>query len=175
MKPVANHIQFCPSCGDPSIEPFKNVAVRCPACDFELFMSPATSAAALIEDASGRLLVVKRKNEPRKGAYGLPGGFADPNETLEQTLIREVKEEVNLDLVSWSFLGGWPNKYPFKSVVYSVVDIYFIAKVANFDTLQSCQEELESIHFVDPAQVDDQDWAFPSLRNAIQLYLKRGK
>lgn len=173
MKSATNHIQFCPSCGDSSVKPFKSIAVRCPACGFELFMSPSTSAAALIEDASGKLLVVKRNKEPRKGAFGLPGGFADPNETLEDTLIREVKEEVNLDLVSWSFLGGWPNEYPFKSVIYSVVDIYFLAQVETFDTLRSCQDELESIHFVDPALVNENEWAFPSLKNAIRRYLSQ--
>ena len=129
MRSATNHIQFCPSCGDPSVEPFKSVAVRCSACGFELFFSPSTSAAAFIEGPSGKLLVVKRKKEPRKGFFGLPGGFAAPNETLEATLIREVKEEVNLDLVSWSFLGGWPNEYAYKSVVYSVMDTYFTAKV----------------------------------------------
>ena len=173
MESAPNHFQFCPACGDPSIEPSKNVSVRCPACDFELFMSPATSAAALIEDDSGNLLVIKRKKDPRKGYYGMPGGFANPNETLQETLIREVKEEVNLDLISWSFLGSWPNQYPFKSVIYSVVDTYFTAKVENFDKMQSCQEELESIHFLDPALVDPKDWAFPSLEKAIQLFLEQ--
>ena len=105
----------------------------------------------------------------------MPGGFANPNETLQETLIREVKEEVNLDLISWSFLGSWPNQYPFKSVIYSVVDTYFTAKVENFDKMQSCQEELESIHFLDPALVDPKNWAFPSLEKAIQLLLEQRK
>lgn len=88
-------------------------------------------------------------------------------------MIREVKEEVNLDLISWSFLGGWPNEYPFKSVIYSVVDIYFLAQVETFDTMRSCQDELESIHFVDPALVNENEWAFPSLKNAIRRYLSQ--
>ena len=98
MKSAPNHFQFCPACGDPSIQTVDNVSVRCPACEFELFMSPSISAAALIEDAAGNLLVIKRKKDPRKGCFGMPGGFANPKETLEETLIREVKEEVNLDL-----------------------------------------------------------------------------
>jgi len=175
MKSAPNHFQFCPACGDPSIETVDSVSVRCPACEFELFMSPSISAAALIEDAAGNLLVIKRKKDPRKGYFGMPGGFANPNETLDETLIREVKEEVNLDLISWSYLGAWPNQYPFKSVIYSVVDTYFTAKVENFDKMQSCQEELESIHFLDPALVDPKNWAFPSLEKAIQLLLEQRK
>ena len=171
MKSALGHFQYCPSCGESSIESLKETAVRCDACGFEFHMSPSSSAAALIEDDEGRLLVVKRRKEPSKGKFGLPGGFADPGESLEETLQREVKEEVNLELDSWTFLGGWPNQYAYKSVIYSVVDTYFVAKTNSFDALQACQDELESVHFVDPRTVDSDDWAFPSLQNAIRRYL----
>jgi hypothetical protein len=39
--------------------------------------------------------------------------------------------------------------------------------------MDSCQEELQSIHFVDPDKIDPKEWAFPSLQNAIQLYLSQ--
>lgn len=171
MLPALDHFHFCPFCGASSIERTQETAIRCPSCSFEFYMSPAASAAALIEDAHGRILVVKRAKDPSKGKFGLPGGFADVGETLEESLQREVREEVNITLESWSFLGGWPNQYAYKSVIYAVVDNYYTANVENFDSLRSCQEELESVHFVDPKSVDPEDWAFPSLRNAIQCYL----
>lgn len=173
MKPALDHFNFCPSCGKSEIERTKSVAVRCRACGLQYFMSPTVSAAALIEDEEGRILVVKRGKNPRKGKLGLPGGFADPGETLEETLQRETKEEVNLELESWSFLGGWPNQYAFESVIYTVVDTYFIARARNFESIQTCQEELESIHFVYPREVHENEWAFPSLQNAIRCYLDR--
>ena len=134
-------------------------------------MSPCVSAAALIEDPSGKLLVIKRKKDPSKGKLGVPGGFADPGETLEETLQREVREEVNLLLDSWSFLGGWPNQYTYKSVVYSVVDTYFVANVSQFDSLRACAEEIDGVQFVEASSIDPNEWAFPSLRNAIDRYI----
>lgn len=47
---------------------------------------------------SGHLLLVKRRSEPGKGLYALPGGFLKPNETLEEAAIRELKEETLLKL-----------------------------------------------------------------------------
>lgn len=43
-----------------------------------------------------KILLVKRKEEPYKNCYALPGGFVQPNETLVQAAARELKEETNL-------------------------------------------------------------------------------
>ncbi len=47
---------------------------------------------------SGHLLLVKRKYAPGKGLYALPGGFLDPHETLEQAVLRELREETKIHL-----------------------------------------------------------------------------
>lgn len=46
-------------------------------------------------DGQLKILLVKRKNHPFKNMYALPGGFANPNESLEQAAARELKEETN--------------------------------------------------------------------------------
>lgn len=55
-----------------------------------------TSDAVVIK--SGHILVIKRKFEPGKGLYALPGGFIKQNETIEQSAIRELKEETKIDV-----------------------------------------------------------------------------
>lgn len=45
---------------------------------------------------SGHVLLVKRKAAPGEGLYALPGGFLNPNETIETGMLRELREETKL-------------------------------------------------------------------------------
>jgi mutator protein MutT len=58
---------------------------------------PILGIAALIFDR-GRILLVERGREPLKGYWSLPGGVLDVGETLEQGVIREVREETGLEV-----------------------------------------------------------------------------
>jgi mutator protein MutT len=46
----------------------------------------------------GKILLEKRKNDPGKGKWSIPGGLVELGENIEQTVIREVKEETGLDV-----------------------------------------------------------------------------
>ena len=46
----------------------------------------------------GRIVLIKRKNEPFKDFYALPGGIVEYGETVEEALKREVKQETGLDV-----------------------------------------------------------------------------
>ena len=52
--------------------------------------------AVIIKD--GKILLEKRKNDPGKGKWSIPGGLVELGESVEQTVIREVKEETGLDV-----------------------------------------------------------------------------
>jgi len=51
---------------------------------------------AVIADADGRLVLVRRANPPHAGLWSLPGGRMEPGETREQAVVREVAEETGL-------------------------------------------------------------------------------
>ena len=48
--------------------------------------------------SEGKILLEKRKNEQGKGKWSIPGGVVDLGESLEQAVIREVKEETCLEV-----------------------------------------------------------------------------
>lgn len=57
--------------------------------------SVVPSASAIVTDELGRILLIKRRDNE---LWALPGGGHDIGETIEQTAIREVKEETGLDV-----------------------------------------------------------------------------
>lgn len=56
------------------------------------------TGGAIIRDHAGRILLQQRSDY---GDWGLPGGGMEPGESIEETMIREVKEETGLDVSSY--------------------------------------------------------------------------
>ena len=52
---------------------------------------------AVVHDAAGRLLLIRRGHDPHRGLWSLPGGRVEPGESPEQAVVREVREETGLD------------------------------------------------------------------------------
>ena len=78
---------------------------------------------------NGRILLEKRKGEPGKGKWSIPGGLVELGERAEQTVIREVREETNLEVEnpelidvvdSITFDEGGRIKYHFVIIDYFV-------------------------------------------------------
>lgn len=61
---------------------------------------------AIISDAAGRLLLIKRGHEPGKGLWSLPGGRVEAGETDEQAVVREVLEETGLTVAVGRLVGA---------------------------------------------------------------------
>ena len=68
-------------------------------------ITPALTTDCVIYDPAGRVLLIRRKNEPFKGAFALPGGFVDIGETVEAACRREVREEVGLEVGDLKLVG----------------------------------------------------------------------
>lgn len=60
---------------------------------------------AVVHDRHGRLLLIRRAQEPGLGLWSLPGGRVEPGETDEQAVIREVHEETGLRVRAGRLLG----------------------------------------------------------------------
>jgi len=62
----------------------------------------------------GEILLVKRKNDPFKGKWALPGGFVEYGEKTEDAVVREVLEETGLKATVYKTIGVYsdPNRDP---------------------------------------------------------------
>jgi mutator protein MutT len=60
---------------------------------------------AVIKDAAGRLLLIRRGHDPGAGLWSLPGGRIEPGETDEHAVVREVLEETGLQVACGRLVG----------------------------------------------------------------------
>lgn len=88
---------FCPRCGHPLEVRQAAGALRpvCPSCGRIHFFDPKVAVGLLIEQA-GRLLLVRRANDPERGKWSIPAGFVDAGEDPAQAAEREGQEETGL-------------------------------------------------------------------------------
>ena len=104
--------KFCGKCGTKTAEKPDERAIICPNCSTVVFpkISPAIIVAILCKD---KILLAHNSNFEQK-RYSLVAGYVDVGETLEETVMREVKEEVGLDVKNiryyksqpWAFSGS---------------------------------------------------------------------
>jgi mutator protein MutT len=66
---------------------------------------PTVAVGAVIARSDGRVLLVRRGRPPLAGSWSLPGGRLEAGETLEQGVIREVREETGLRVRARTPLG----------------------------------------------------------------------
>ena len=86
------------------------------------------TSTAMIPFPSNRILLVKRDTVPFKGYWALPGGRMDPGENIEQTIIREVKEETGLDVTLVRKIGEYIEKGVKDDVEYEYYPTCFLVK-----------------------------------------------
>ena len=105
----------------------------------------------------GKILLEKRKNEPGKGKWSIPGGLVELGESVEQTVTREVKEETGLEVEKPEHIDVVDNvvrddngeiKYHF------VIIDYFVKLKGGTLKAQSDAEELKWIPLNDAEKYD---------------------
>lgn len=96
-----SEIGYCNRCGQPlsAQEKFGRLRPVCTTCGFVRFDDPKVAVAAVITQAD-QILLVKRAIDPERGKWALPAGYVDRGEDPSLALIREVREETGLEVVT---------------------------------------------------------------------------
>jgi mutator protein MutT len=91
------------------------VSEKCPECGH--YNNRGTTVDAVII-SDNRILLIKRGRDPFKNYWALPGGYIDWNETAEEAVAREVKEEVGLTVLSTQLIGVYssPDRHPQQAI-----------------------------------------------------------
>ncbi|MGL4346694.1 MAG: NUDIX hydrolase [Chitinophagaceae bacterium] len=164
-----NVFKYCPFCGSKSFSACEEKSLQCRLCKKKFYINMSAATVAIIENEYQELLLVERKYNPAKGKLDLPGGFVDIGETAEQAIIREVKEEVNLEVEQVFFLGSFPNEYLFGGVLYFTLDMLFRCKVKSFDAIVA-NDDANKFLFLSAEKIYVEDIGLRSIKHIIQQY-----
>lgn len=178
---------FCPSCASKKITFKEGKAFRCPDCGFTYYhnIAAATGCLIVVPEADGeRLVFLVRGKEPAIGKLDLPGGFVDIGEGAVEGLYRELKEEIGWtppiphgkNLVDvFTLFASFSNIYKYKGIDYNTCDMYFYVNAPGLkpEDIHLEKDEVTGICFLKPEEINFDDFAFNSTRQAVEAYLKK--
>lgn len=104
----AREHRFCGSCGQAMAQVPRERAMYCAPCDLRSY--PRISPSMIVLVTRGDEILLARSPRFVTGVYSTLAGFAEPGESAEDCLVREVREEVALEVRNIQYVGSqcWP-------------------------------------------------------------------
>lgn len=98
--------RFCPSCGGSLQEQQVEDRRRpvCVACGFVYYFDPKVAVAVIVPHGDG-IVLGRRAIDPGQGDWSFPSGYVDRGEVVEEAALREVREEIGLDVALDGLVG----------------------------------------------------------------------
>lgn len=148
-----NH-QFCGKCGNKTHQVTHQFEKHCDHCHLSFFPKLSPAIIVLIKKEN-QILMARQKNFP-PGVYGLIAGFVEAGESLEETVHREVYEEVGIRVNNIRYYGSQPWPFP-DSLMMGFTADYESGEIACLDG------ELENAGWFDAGSIP----GYPSSSNSI--------
>jgi len=112
--------RYCGRCGQTTVRAVGEHSVRCEACELPCY--PRIAPAIIVLVRRGRQALLARSARFASGMYSTLAGFVEPGESLEDTLAREVREEVGIEVANIRYFGSQPWPFPHSLMVGFVAD-----------------------------------------------------
>lgn len=159
----------CPKCGLLSFNFDGKKVYLCSHCNYEFFFNAATAVGALIVK-DGQLLTAVRAHNPGQGLLDLPGGFVDPDESMEEALRRELQEELSITLTVIQYYSSGSNRYLYNTIEYATCDAFFICEANNYDNMQA-NDDISEYRWIPLKEINLPAFAFKSVQQVIQKWV----
>ena len=140
------NLEYCSKCGKKNVYGFidGNKRYHCNHCKAIHYQNPKPTAT-IICIQNNSILLAKRAYEPAKGEWGLPGGFMELNETLEEAAQRELKEETNLDGKVVNLLSTCSHY----GTIFGDILLIAVEMSVNDYSIMKAGDDAEELHFFD--------------------------
>jgi len=167
-----NVLKFCPRCGSAHFPATEGRSFKCSDCSFNFYANSSAAVAVLLFNEKGELLFTRRAIEPHLGKLDLPGGFIEPMETAEQAAVREIQEELGIEIHSLRYFCSYPNEYIFSGFSVYTLDLAFLAKTESLNKM-TAMDDISSFEFYNPHEIDLEELPSVSMKNIIQKLIQR--
>jgi NAD+ diphosphatase len=114
-----NH-RFCGRCGAETVRQRTELSRTCPVCGLQHF--PRISPAVIVRVERGDEILLARSPHFAPGVYSTLAGFVEPGESLEDTILREIQEEVGVRVTNLRYFGSQPWPFPHSLMIGFVAD-----------------------------------------------------
>lgn len=102
--------RFCGRCGGKTEPAPGELAKRCTRCGMMHY--PRLSPAAIVLVRRGDWILLARSHGFPPGLYSVLAGFVEPGESIEEAVVREVREEVGIEVTNVRYFGSQPWPFP---------------------------------------------------------------
>ena len=158
--------RYCGCCGKPMVHSQKERMMECPSCGNQEY--PVLCPAVIVGITNGNKIILSKYEGRRFKRYALIAGFAEIGETIEETVHREVMEEVGLKVKNLRYYKSQP--WSFSSTLL----FGFFCDVDGDDTLTIDHEELSMAQWVERDKIPDQGTNI-SLTKEMMMLFRDGK
>ena len=161
------YLEYCSNCGLKNKNGYidGNIRFHCQECKTIHYENPKPTATLICPNGNS-ILLGKRAYNPGKGEWGLPGGFMELNESLEEAAIRELKEETNLNGTVNHILGTCSH---YGSIFGDVLLIGLIVDLQNDLSLMKAGDDVSELQFFNINKLPD--LAFECHRKIVSYYI----
>ncbi len=135
----------------------------CPACGHIAYINPKVVAGTL-PVVDGKVLLLRRGIEPRRGTWTYAGGFLEMGETLEECAVRETREELGIVVGDLRLLGVFSRRQ------VGVVTVVYLSEILEGEP-HATAEALEAAYF-GPDEIPWADLAFPTTVSALKAWME---
>jgi ADP-ribose pyrophosphatase len=130
---------------------------------------PRVGVGVLLVDASGRVLLTLRNRAPEAGCWSIVGGKLDFLETLEECAVREVREEVGVEVSIESLLCVTDHCLPAEGQHW--VSPAYLAQIREGQAANREPDKTEAVQWFAISELPEN--LTMTARNAIRAYLSR--
>lgn len=102
--------QFCGSCGAKTIQSVTDWSCACLVCEQSFY--PRLSPCVIMSIRKGNKILLAQRPGSKHQMYSVLAGFIEPGETAEQTVVREVTEEVGIEIKNVRYFASQPWPFP---------------------------------------------------------------